>query len=206
MTVLTSLRRAVRVATPVLALGTAAFTAVLAACSDAPTSPSAATRVAGASSGKAPAPTTATSTGVYAVTWAKPVTQVTVSAVIGAAGGSLQIPNGIKLIVPAGAVAGDTTFSITRLPGAIVAYDFQPHGTFAQPLTIQHPTAGTVVPNLTSVAGIQGAYFADPTRLDQTSGTALVDEFEPTSITMDKGTVTFTVNHFSGYLVSWNRR
>jgi hypothetical protein len=127
--------------------------------------------------------------------------------VIGAAGGSLALPGGATLVVPKGAVAANTTFTITRLPGRIVAYDFQPHGkTFAAALTVKQPGAGT---NLAAVsaAALQGAYFADATRLDQANAAAVVDEFAPsTTVAADRSSVSFTVKHFSGYLMSTGRK
>ena len=58
MRALASLRRVIRTATPALALGTAALTAAVSACSDTPTSPTSdsAVRLAATSSTRAPAP------------------------------------------------------------------------------------------------------------------------------------------------------
>ena len=180
----------------------AAALMIIAACADQPTTaPPSVHPVAPAMS------TTTTTTTVNALLWTKAVAQTTVSKVIGPAGGSLSIPNGIKVTVPPGAVASNLTFSVTRLPGTIVAYDFQPHGTvFAAPLLIEQPTLGTNLFKLDPASSIQGAYFLSTSMLDQTNGTAAVSEFEPTFVSADKAWVRFTVKHFSGYLVSSGRR
>jgi hypothetical protein len=123
------------------------------------------------------------------------------------AGGTLALPGGGVLVVPKGAVWSSTTFSATRLPGRIVAYDFQPHGrTFAAPLTVRIPAAGT---NLAAVAGgatFRGAYFPSTAGFDQARGVAPVTEFAPsTALAGDHSAVSFTVTHFSGYLMSTGR-
>jgi hypothetical protein len=187
----------------VAGLGMSALTLLAVACGDATTSPR------GMSTGSSLRSTTLTSTlatTVNGLLWTKPVSQMTQSAVIGPAGGSVSIPNGVRLIVPKGAVSTNVTFSVTRLPGTIVAYDFQPHGTtFAQPLTVQQPTLGTNLFKLDPATSIQGAYFLGTSLLNETTGTAAVAEFEPTFVSADKAWVTFTVNHFSGYIIATGR-
>jgi hypothetical protein len=143
-------------------------------------------------------------TPVTGMLWSTPATAVTVRGVIGAEGGSIAIPNGARLIVPRGAVTGPVTFSITRVPGRIVAYEFQPHGIrFAVPVQIEQPLAGINLLGI-SLSKIEGAYFADVAALDQTTGTAKVSEFRPTVVLWDR--VRFTVDHFSGYMVSTGRQ
>jgi hypothetical protein len=148
-----------------------------------------------------------TAVAVYTLKWNTAVSQATASAVIGSAGGTLTLAGGPTLVVPKGAVSANTTFSITRLPGRIVAYDFQPHGkTFAAALTVKQPGAGTNMASV-SASALQGAYFADASKLDQTYGVATVDEFAPsTTVAADRSSASFTVKHFSGYLMSTGRR
>jgi hypothetical protein len=183
----------------------ALLAAAASACGDAATAPRASAPGSSVNSTSSTTSTTS-STMVDGLLWTKAVSQETASAVIGPAGGSVSIPNGVRLIVPKGAVTTNVTFSVTRLPGNIVAYDFQPHGTtFAQPLTIQQPTLGTNLFKLPAITGIQGAYFLGTSALDQTSGTASVAEFEPTFVTADRAWITFTVKHFSGYVIATGR-
>ena len=73
------------------------------------------------------------------------------SATIGAAGGTLNGPDGVQLIVPAGALAQDTTLRIARIASGAPSmaaqysastptYEFTPHGQlFAKPVTIRMP-------------------------------------------------------------------
>lgn len=186
----------------------------LAACADAPTAPRPGASVAtGAPSrsllggvvGGVVSTVNAVLTPVTGMLWATPVTAARVTGVIGAQGGSIAIPNGARLIVPPGAVSGPVTFSIARVPGRIVAYEFQPHGIrFAVPVVLEQPLASA---NLSEVATstIEGAYFSDVSALDQTTGSAQVSEFRPTLVLRDRGVVRFTIDHFSGYMVSTGR-
>lgn len=65
------------------------------------------------------------------------------TAVIGAAGGTLRSGDGrFELVVPAGALSADTTFSATPLskkaPGALAAWRLEPEGTtFTTPATVR---------------------------------------------------------------------
>jgi hypothetical protein len=104
-------------------------------------------------------------------------------------------------------VSTNVTFQVTRLPGVVVAYDFAPHGIrFAVPLQVEQPTAGTTFHQLSSTGGVQGAYFLDNSQVSQSTGSATVNEFRPTSVASDRSAIRFTVDHFSGYLVSTGRQ
>lgn len=150
--------------------------------------------------------TSLTGTLVHGLLWTSPVSETSVSSVIGPDGGTLSIPNGVRVIVPRGAVSSNVTFRVTRLPGIIVAYDFQPHGTtFAVPVQIEQPTGGTGLLGLLNVqpsTTVSGAYFIQNSLLDQLLGTAVVSEFRPASISADRQWIRFNVDHFSGYMVS----
>jgi hypothetical protein len=183
---------------------TVALSVLVAACSEEPSAPT--QQLAPATVGSRALTTNSSASTVDGLLWTKDVSQATASRVIGAAGGTLSIPNGIQITVPAGAVSSNVTFSVTRLPGKIVAYDFQPHGTtFAVPLQIAQPTLGTNLFKQPATASIQAAYFPGTSALDQYSGTADVSEFEPTSVTSDRAWIRFTVKHFSGYMISTGR-
>lgn len=195
-------RRAVTFAT----LGGLALGSLVTACSESPLAPGGAPAEA-PSRGLVTSTTSALLTAVVGLQWSSPVSQATATRVIGPDGGSLSIPNGITVTVPKGAVSTNVTFSVTRLPGTIVAYDFQPHGTtFAVPLTIEQPTLGTNLTKLPAATSVQGAYFPLASSLDQLLGTALVSEFQPTFVSADKAWIKFTVQHFSGYMVSTGRK
>lgn len=198
----------------------------LTACTEAPTAPAAPAPAPTASLGKltgkllgtastltstltstiTSTTTSLTGTLVNGLLWSSPVSETSASAVIGPKGGTVSIPNGIRVVVPAGAVSSDVRFSVTRLPGIIVAYEFQPHGTtFAVPVKIEQPTGGTSLLGLLGVQPtrtVRGAYFAEKSLLDQLLGTAVVSEFRPASISADRQWIRFDVDHFSGYMVS----
>jgi hypothetical protein len=202
------------------ALGIAALigsAAALSACSDAPTAAPPSVRptsapnadlLGGTLTGITGTLTNTTSTLLNGLLWLAPATQTTATRVIGPAGGTFGIDKGIKITVPKGAVSSNVTFSVTRLPGLIMAYDFQPHGIkFAVPLTIEQPTAGVnLLPLLDPSVKVTGAYYSDASLLNQLLGTVSVSELEPTVVASDKSSVTFTVQHFSGYVVAWGRQ
>jgi hypothetical protein len=132
---------------------------------------------------------------------------ISASATIGAGGGSLELKEaGVRLIVPAGAVQGPTTFAVTALAGGAVAYEFEPHGSrFPVPLTIEQTTKGLDWRKVTDYRQLEAAYFADASQIDEASGQAAVNEFLPLSWDYIKGKLQFKVTHFSGYMVSTGR-
>lgn len=122
-------------------------------------------------------------------------------------GGQLNIPElGFSLKVPAGAIPGQTlTITVTAIPGRMVAYNFEPHGTqFLKPLTISQQLQGTngllgllIRPNLA------GGYFKSDTQLNPLTNTAVINESFP--IRINGTTASFDISHFSGYMVSTGR-
>lgn len=131
---------------------------------------------------------------------------ISVSAVIGNAGGTISIPDaGLTLVVPPGAVTSNTKFTATALAGRLVAYEFEPHGTkFAVPLKFnQDLRKVSLLAALTSPL-MDGAYFTDEGKLNQTLGLAAVTELLPATVDLLQGRVSFPIKHFSGYLVSWH--
>lgn len=133
-------------------------------------------------------------------------TTITQSVKFTQAGGSIQIAElGLRLDVPAGAIPRDTmTITVTAVKGAMIAYDFQPHGTtFRKPLVFRQDLAGTTW-GASLIGVLNGGYFKSTSQLDQTTGTATLDELLP-AITLNRQ-VTFNINHFSGYMVSSGRQ
>lgn len=119
-----------------------------------------------------------------------------VTAVIGAAGGELAAADGrLKISVPAGAVASDTTFSIQpiscALPSSIGSgFRLEPHGVnFVQPvsLTFTIPEAGV---SRTSLPGI-GIAFQNDDGYWEWIKNAVRNE--------DNGTLTVLAQHFSDH-------
>jgi ZU5 domain len=129
-----------------------------------------------------------------------------VSAVIGTKGGTLTIPEaGLTLVVPPGAVQQNVTFTATALAGRLVAYEFEPHGTtFAVPLQFTQDLKKTSLLGALTAPLMDGAYFTDKDKLNQTLGIGLVSEVLPATTDLLRFRVSFPINHFSGYLVSWH--
>jgi len=144
---------------------------------------------------------------VRGVTRATPLAEdISVSAVIGKDGGTISIPAaGLTLVVPAGAVTSNTQFTATALAGRLVAYEFEPHGTkFAVPLQFTQDLRKVSLVGVLTAPLMDGAYFTDASRLNQTLGIGLVNELVPATVDLLKLRVGFPINHFSGYLVSWH--
>jgi len=143
---------------------------------------------------------------VKGLTRVTPLAQdISVSAVIGSKGGTISIPGaGLTLVVPPNAVRSNVTFTATALAGKLVAYEFQPHGvTFAVPLQFTQDLRQTSLVGWLTSPLMRGAYFENESQLDQGSGTALVNELLPATVDLLRFRVRFGINHFSGYLVSW---
>lgn len=133
----------------------------------------------------------------------------TVSKNIGALGGTISAPGGLKVTVPPMAVSRTTTFTITALKGGIVAYEFGPHGTvFNVPLAMTQDLRGTSGAGMTSIATTEIGYFLDRTKLDYATRTASINEFLPASLSLSVATGTslnYSVKHFSGYVIVTGR-
>ena len=143
---------------------------------------------------------------VRGVTRASPLAKdISVSAVIDKKGGTISIPEaGLTLVVPPNAVSSKTTFVATALAGRLVAYEFEPHGTrFAVPLQFQQDLKKVSLLGALTSPLMRGAYFTDEGKLNQATGLAVVTELLPATVDLLKGRVGFPINHFSGYLVSW---
>jgi hypothetical protein len=192
-------------------LGTAALLGGLAACADSPTASPAAslTPKAGASHELiAGAPV-----AVQGLLRTAPLAQtVVVTKTLSSGGGGITVPGtDFQLQVPNGAFAGKSmTFTIRAYAGSVVAYDFQPHGvTFLKPLKAVQQLGHTNWKSFDLPAGYYpswaGAYFADSSQVDLTSGQALVNEFMPGGVSVGGATMTWSIPHFSGYLVSTGR-
>lgn len=132
--------------------------------------------------------------------------RVTVSAEIGRKGGVLVLKDeGLRVEIPRGALPlSDDQHSIeitvTALPGASVAYEFEPHGlVFRKPILIVQDLRGTELEADDVLAGLaRGAYFEGGI----TDGFADLLEIRPTAVDLKRKKLYFSVEHFSGYLVA----
>jgi hypothetical protein len=130
---------------------------------------------------------------------------ITVSKSIGVDGGTLAIPQaGVTVVVPKGALAQPTTITMTARAGSLVAYDFAPHGiTFAKPLVFSQQLKGTNA-SILNAPFLQLGYYSDPNLLTQTGG--LVSELLGGTLNTLTWTFTAPIPHFSGYIVTCDRR
>jgi hypothetical protein len=120
---------------------------------------------------------------------------LTASRLIGAAGGTITIPDaGVTLTIPAGALEAATHISITARPGHAVAYDIKPYGlVFAKPVSFAQTLRNTN-------ARPSGINLSAQSR----SGSLSVG----VTGTIDETTDTFTtsVDRASGYIMSCGRQ
>jgi hypothetical protein len=132
--------------------------------------------------------------------------RVSVSAKIGRDGGTLVLKDeGLRVEIPRGALPLDRgersiEITVTALPGASVAYEFEPHGlVFRKPIRIVQDLRGTDLEADDVLAGLaRGAYFEGGV----TDGFADLLEIRPTEVDLKHKKLHFSVEHFSGYLVA----
>jgi hypothetical protein len=129
---------------------------------------------------------------------------ITVSKTIGTDGGTLTIPAaGVTVTVPRGALKAPTLITMTARSGALVAYDFAPHGiTFAKPLAFTQQLRGTNA-TLLSAPFIQLGYYKDASLLTKTGG--LVSELLGGVVDVLSWSYSGNIPHFSGYIVTCGR-
>ncbi|HEX9483833.1 MAG TPA: hypothetical protein VF929_04605 [Gemmatimonadaceae bacterium] len=137
-------------------------------------------------------------------------TRITTMAWIGPAGGTISLAGtGVIVTFPAGAVPVRTLISVTAKPGNDVAYDFQPHLVFPVPVIIQQDLRNTSVQQNPALAPfLMGAYFEsdlDKNFVDVKHTKVRVKELRPGTVNVQQRKFTFTVDHFSGYLMSSGR-
>ena len=129
---------------------------------------------------------------------------ITVIKTIGRSGGTLSIPAaGVTVVVPAGALSGDTRITMTARAGYLLAYDFTPAGaTFQVPLVFNQSLNNTNV-GLLGPLSLKLGYYSDPSLLGKT--TALVSELVQGLTSILTRTFTAPIKHFSGYVVICGR-
>lgn len=136
---------------------------------------------------------------------------LSVTAVIGAQGGSIKIDAaGGKIEIPAGALAAATTITMTAKAGADVAYEFHPHGlVFSAPVKVQQDlryTAASTDATLLRMA--HGGYYdgaRDASYLDAAKSLVLLKEHQLGYVESNATQLKFYIGHFSGYVVTCGR-
>ena len=115
---------------------------------------------------------------------------------------------GLSITVPPGALSQTVHITVTVKAGNVYNYQFQPEGLqFAVPVVVtQNVSDNSLLSSLLSgLLGsnktAKGAYYSAPTlQYDPSTGTATVNELEPT-IT-GGGLLSFQIRHFSGYTIA----
>ena len=132
---------------------------------------------------------------------------ITVSAEIGRKGGWVQIPQtGFALYVPERAVKKNTTFTVTALPGKMVAYEFEPHGTtFDKPLYIVQSMKDVDMTGK-DMAKLEVGYFKSSTQVNNLDQLATINEFLPVFFDARHDVLYAPITHFSGYMIATGRR
>ena len=126
------------------------------------------------------------------------------TGVIGPQGGRLQIGQaGLRVDFAPGAVPRRTRITVTAVGGRVVAYRFAPHGlVFSAPVTIRQSLRRTEAWNDPDLAAqLQGSYF-DRLRVDASATFAGSIERRPGRLRDAGRLLEFTIEHFSGYMVS----
>jgi hypothetical protein len=129
---------------------------------------------------------------------------ITASAIIGPKGGRIQIhAAGLRIDFPRNAVRAPTRITVTALRGRNVAYHFEPHGlVFRAPVTIRQSLRHTSAWKDPALAAqLQGSYF-DRLLVDPTESYSRSLERREGRLKEAAAWLEFTIEHFSGYMVS----
>lgn len=115
---------------------------------------------------------------------------------------------GLSIAVPPGALSQNVRITVTVKAGNVYNYQFAPEGLqFALPVVVTQDVSdnsliGSLLGGLLgSSKTAKGAYYSAPTlQYDPKTGTATVNELEPTVV--GGGLLSFQIRHFSGYTVA----
>ena len=128
---------------------------------------------------------------------------VSTSATVGPLGGTLSLPGaGLLVVVPPLAVSSKQTITVTAVAGSNVAYEFAPHGLkFNVPLVVTQNLALTQASRngLVSPLSLFAGYFPDSTK-----PTSITEQLN-VNVNLLNSVATFTVWHFSGYILASGR-
>jgi hypothetical protein len=120
----------------------------------------------------------------------------------GPAGGySSNSTVGLTIVVPPGALPGFQTIKVIALKGSAVAYRFEPHLEFDQKVVLTQNLRGTSAGGLLNLTALKGAHFEGDV-LEYLNGKVKVTEIVPALLAWLTKTVTFSVDHFSGWIVA----
>ncbi len=196
----------------ILLLTSAVVAVVAAACvsTDTPTSPSG---PAGASSLTEPTAASANLSSLLGLGQPVEVTPLqrkaplpqalSASATVGPLGGTLSLPGaGLLVVVPPLALSSRQTITVTAVAGSNVVYEFAPHGLkFNLPLVVTQNLGATQAGanGLVSPLSLFAGYFPDSTK-----PTSITESLN-VNVNLLNQVATFTVWHFSGYILASGR-
>lgn len=129
---------------------------------------------------------------------------LSVSRIIGPRGGQIQIArSGFRIDFAPGAVTEPTRITVTALEGHKIAYRFEPHGIeFQAPVVIRQSLRHTDAWRNPALAPLlQGSYF-EKLMIDPTESFVRSFEQRPGRVRETGRTLEFSIEHFSGYIVS----
>jgi hypothetical protein len=133
---------------------------------------------------------------------------VSVTRVIGAAGGLLWVEDaGLALVVPAGALRNSVAITVVARKGDQLVYEFLPHGlTFARPVLVMQDIRETSAWPLSKDAAIVGGYLANGANdVDGDGFARFAERFQVSTAYIGAPFVLFGTSHFSGYALASGR-
>jgi hypothetical protein len=112
---------------------------------------------------------------------------------------------GLKIVIPDGALASREVITVTALAGPPVAYKFEPHGlVFQRSVTLTQSIKGTTA-DAELLPALCAGYFATDRLELTTDGLASVTELLSVLVNPFNRKATFSITHFSGYIVASGR-
>jgi len=193
-------------ATKALAMLAATMLTALVGCAEGPTSPTAQLQASSVKDQQLLGELLGTVTGLLVPPLKRttPLADDVVWTFVAGPGGAVSRNSavGLTVTVPAGALETTTTIRVTAVAGSAVAYAFEPHLEFARGVTLSQSLSGTNAGLLTLYSG---AHFDGDRPTFTSGGLAIVDELVPALGSLLTRTVSFKVDHFSGWIVASGR-
>jgi hypothetical protein len=125
------------------------------------------------------------------------------SATVGPLGGTLSLPGaGLLVVIPPLALSTRQTITVTAVAGSNVEYEFAPHGLkFNLPLVVTQNLGVTQASSngLVSPLSLFAGYYPDSTK-----PTSITESLN-VNVNLLNQIATFTVWHFSGYILASGR-
>lgn len=109
---------------------------------------------------------------------------------------------GLTVKVPSGALDRTQTITITALKGSAIAYRFEPHLKFDRKVVLTQSLRGTTAEGLLDLNVFKGAHFDGDEPEYNADGTVTVTEVVSATLNLLSKTVSFGVDHFSGWIVA----